>query len=156
MTGGDTPLGRAVFGALVVACFGAFFVTQRLKHTPTVVQRVMMTSYFVPIPGSPHALERISFRIAKADHVTVTVIDSAGDQVATLMAGAPVKRYTQTRLFWNGHRDAGGVPEAGPVAAPGAYRLRFSLRDQNRTLNSPRSFTLTLIPPAHHPASASP
>jgi len=28
-----------VFARLVVASFAAFFVTQRLKHTPTVVQR---------------------------------------------------------------------------------------------------------------------
>ena len=37
------PLARVVFALLVLACFAAFFLTQRLKHTPTAVQRFKLT-----------------------------------------------------------------------------------------------------------------
>ena len=43
--GARTPTGsrRRVFAVLVLACFVAFFLTQRLKHTPTAVQRFKLT-----------------------------------------------------------------------------------------------------------------
>src|SRR5262249_17884676 len=42
---------RAVFALLVAACFAAFFVTQRLKHTPTAVQMFKLTPFFSPSPS---------------------------------------------------------------------------------------------------------
>ena len=40
---GPDWVASAIFAALVAACFAAFFVTQRLKHTPTLVQRFELT-----------------------------------------------------------------------------------------------------------------
>ena len=48
VTAGTDRLARAVFALLVVACFAAFFVTQRLKHTPTAVQAFKLTPFFSP------------------------------------------------------------------------------------------------------------
>jgi len=60
----------------VVACFAAFLITQRLKHTPTVVQLFKLTPSFSPtLPGFTKQ-EAISFKLSRADEVTVT-IDSA-------------------------------------------------------------------------------
>ena len=39
---------RVVFALLVAATFGAFFVAQRLKHTPTVIQQVRGARLFSP------------------------------------------------------------------------------------------------------------
>ena len=58
-------LARAVFALLVLACFVAFFLTQRLKHTPTAVQRFELTPFFSPTPAGHIKQERISFRIAR-------------------------------------------------------------------------------------------
>ncbi|HUB36735.1 MAG TPA: hypothetical protein VL972_07920 [Solirubrobacteraceae bacterium] len=146
----------------MLACFLAFFLTQRLKHTPTAVQRFELTPRFSPAVPGPAAQERISFKLAQADRVTVTIIDSAGDTVATLVRAWPVARYKQFSLRWNGRRGAphgytilhvpshvlpGGLVSVlpdnrGSLAPAGEYRVRVSLRHQHRTVLSPRSFTL--------------
>ncbi len=151
------PLVRGVFAALVLACLGAFFLTQRLKHTPTPVQHFKRTPRFSPYPSGHNKLEQISFKLARADAVTVTVLDAADDPVATLVEGYPVPRYKQFSLRWNGRRGPAHGYEIqrtssghaylvarnrGPLAPPGEYRVRVTLRDQARTLESPWTFTL--------------
>jgi hypothetical protein len=128
-----------VFGLLVVACFAAFAITQRLKHTPTVVQRFELTPFFSPTPSGRHKKERISFRIANTDEVTVTVLDSSGNEVATLTREKRVTRYKQFKLEWNGRRGENG---SGTPAPAGEYRVRVRLRGQSRTVESPRGFKL--------------
>ena len=71
--------------------------------------------------------------------MTVTIVDSAGSEVATLVRGRPVTRYKPFKLRWNGRL---GASSNGPVAPAGKYRVRVSLREQHRTVLSPRSFTL--------------
>jgi len=142
---------------LVLASLAAFFATQRLKHTPTVVQRFELTPYFSPTPRGHVKLEAISFKLARADYVTVTIVDATGSDVATLVRDQYVTRYKQFSLRWNGRRGvahgytfitiAGGrsvllASNHGALARAGEYRVRVSLRRQRRTLLSPRSFTL--------------
>ena len=155
--GGSDPLARTVFALLVLACFAAFFVTQRLKHTPTPVQKFELTPVFSPTPAGRIKAERMSFKLAHADAVTVTIIDVKGDLVATLVRDRPVVRYKQFSLRWNGRRgsasryqlahSASGRPILvptihGPLAAAGEYRVQVGLRDQGKVILSPRSFTL--------------
>ncbi|HXW58238.1 MAG TPA: hypothetical protein VEJ23_02040 [Solirubrobacteraceae bacterium] len=150
-------LAAIVFALLVVACFAAFFVTQRLKHSPTAVQRFELTPRFVPTAGGPLSQERISFKIARADEVTVTIVNSSGDTVATLVRDHPVPRYKQVSLRWNGREGAAvgyalshtpdGTPiltafNRGRLAPEGEYRVRVALRAQHRELLSPRTFEL--------------
>jgi hypothetical protein len=151
------PPARAVFALLVVACFVAFFLTQRLKHTPTAVQLFKLTTRFSPTPVGHIKAERISFRLAKADEVTVSIVDSAGAEVARLLHDYPVASYKQLSLRWTGrfgmaHGYAlvpgpNGHPAlqprlAGRPAPAGEYRVRVTLRKQRRSVLSPRSFTL--------------
>ena len=95
---GADRLAQIVFALLVLACFAAFFVTQRLKHTPTSVQRFKLTPIFSPTPAGHVKEERISFKLANAEKVTVTIVDAAGDTVATLVHDRPVARYKQFKL----------------------------------------------------------
>jgi hypothetical protein len=146
-----------VFALLVLACFAAFFITQRLKHTPTAVQLFKLTPRFSPTPAGHVKEERISFRLARSDAVTVTILDSTGGEVATLVRDRQVRGYKVLSLRWDGRRGvargyrtvtgAGGHPiiiplNAGTLAPAGEYRVRVSLREQRRTVESPRSFTL--------------
>jgi hypothetical protein len=156
--GPTDPLATAVFALLVAACFGAFFLTQRLKHTPTAVQRFQRTPTFAPRSAiAEQREEHISFKLAKADSVTVAIVDSNLDVVATLLRDYPLPRYKQLSLRWNGRRgiargygtlvSASGhrtlVPRtAGPPAPPGEYRVRVNLLRQEREVLSPWSFTL--------------
>lgn len=158
---GDEPfdgrLPAAVFALLVAACFAAFFLTQSLKHTPTAVQMFKLTPRFSPTASGHIKAERISFRIAQEDEVTVTVLDASGARVATLLSDHPLPRYKQLSLRWNGRRGTAhgyalvagpnGVPALeprlrGPEAPAGEYRVRVSLRRRHRSVLSPRSFTL--------------
>lgn len=150
-------LARIVFALLVVGCFAAFVMTQRLKHTPTLVEGFKMDPTFTPGSTGPHKLEAISFELTKPDRVTVTVVSSTGADVATLVRDRPVARYKRLSLRWNGRE---GVADGyavlssphgyksllatlrGPLAPPGEYHVRVILHEQKRTIPSNRDFKL--------------
>jgi hypothetical protein len=153
--GGD-PVAGIVFAVLVVACFAAFLITQRLKHTPTAVHRFELSTAFSPYPGSHANLEEIAFELANAEPVTVAIIDSNGNTVATLVSDFPAPRYKDVSLRWNGRRGTAHrlghlitpagrsipVPDnEGAIAPPGEYRVSLSLRNHGQVL-LPRSFSL--------------
>lgn len=158
--GGATErLARTVFALLVLACLVAFFLTQRLKHTPTAVQTFQLTPFFSPTPAGHVKEAHISFKLSRADETTVTIVSSSGATVATLLRGYPVARYKQFSLRWSGRRGtAHGYSRVagphgtsalapkltGPIAAAGEYRVRVSLREQHRSVLSPRGFKLVL------------
>jgi hypothetical protein len=133
---------RAVFGVLVGITFLGFFVVNRLKHSPAIVQRVMLTPTFSPTVGAPDPLERISFRIKQTDDVSVTIVDSRGDPVATLTHAYHLRRYTQLQLGWNGRTDSGAPAPAG------TYQVRITLLSQARSVIPPRTFDLVANPGA--------
>jgi hypothetical protein len=151
------PLARLVFAVLVVACFAAFFVTQRLKHTPTAVQSFKLSPAFSPYPAGHVKVEAISFELGHVDAVTVAIVDSHEGVVATLVQGHRIPGYKRFSLRWNGRRGTadrfvtatspGGRAileplNEGALAPPGEYRVRVTLSEQNRTVLSPRSFNL--------------
>lgn len=155
--GRPDPLAPIVFAALVLACFVAFFITQRLKHTPTNVQEFRRTPVFSPTPQGHDKLEEISFKLAHAERVTVQIIDSDGNLVATLLRGYPLPRYKKLSLRWNGRRGTAGryevreTPRGQPYVVPdntgrpapgGEYRVRLNLSGQRNPVLSPWSFTL--------------
>ncbi len=144
------PLAAAVFLLLVLACIGALFVTQRLKHTATVVQEIRLAPAFAPTAAAGGPSEATSFRTANNDDVTVEVIDGSGNVVATVIADHPQRRYRHLYLYWDGHTGPCAAPAAatcpstmtGPLAAPGSYRLRITLLHERRTVDSPNAFRL--------------
>ncbi len=155
--GAGERLARAIFALLVLACFVAFFLTQHLKHTPTVVQTFRLTPDFSPTPAGNVKEEKISFKLARADEVTVQIVEPSGALVATLLRDYPVARYKALSLRWTGRRGTArsyalvpgpnGRPALSPrlhgaPAAPGVYRVSVSLRAQRRTVFSPRDFRL--------------
>ena len=151
------PLARVVFAALVLACLAAFVITQRLKHTPTAVQSFKLTPIFAPVPAGHIKAERISFKLANAERVTVTIRDSDERTAATLVRDWPVARYKQFSLSWNGREGAAQIkavalgpdgttvvtPVNGGAPAPaGEYHVRVYLHEQHRAVLSPTGFTL--------------
>jgi hypothetical protein len=149
------PRARAVFALLVLACFAAFFVTQRLKHTPTVIAHFELTPRFSPTGHIKQ--EGISFKITRADAVTVTIIDANANVVATLVRNRHIARYKEFSLRWNGRRGTAHryrtlatetgrsilfPVTVGSLAPAGEYRVEVSLRRQGRIVILPRGFTL--------------
>jgi hypothetical protein len=153
---GSDPLARTVFALLVLACLAAFLITQHVKHTPTAVQDFELTPFFSPYPGGHLKLASIAFKLEHAEAATVTIVDAAGNTVATLVRGHPVARYKTFSLVWNGRRGEArrervthtphGLPVIVPItegrlAPAGEYRVRVAL-SHHRPVFSPQSFTL--------------
>ncbi len=146
-----------VFAALLLACLAAFVITQRLKHTPTAVQSFKLTPIFAPTPAGRHKVEKISFKLANAEPVTVTILDADERAVATLVRDRPVARYKQFSLRWNGREGSAYIktvalgPDGTTIVTPvntgapapaGEYHVRVYLHEQRRAVLSPTGFTL--------------
>jgi flagellar hook assembly protein FlgD len=137
-----TLLARLTFAALVVATFGAFFATQRLKRTPPPVNSVLATPLFSPNrDGRGNERARLSFTIKKDDDVTVDVISRAGDRVARIADGRALKAYRRLSLSWDGRDD-----DRRPVK-DGAYLYRVALRREGRTVTLPDAVVKDTTPP---------
>jgi hypothetical protein len=154
--------GAVVFAVLVLATVGGLFLAQRIKHTPTSVQGFEFHPLSFSPTGPVRTSTRVSFRIAHADAVTVTIVGSSGETVATLVRDLPWQRYLRLCLTWNGRRGVGHVePNAparaaagicpaepavslpsGRVAPAGDYRVRVGLRRTGHSVISPSSFAL--------------
>jgi hypothetical protein len=145
-----TAAARVVFALLVGATFGAFFLAQRLKHSPTVIQQVMVTPVFSPNQDGRFDRARINFKLKEADNVTVTVVDHAGDAVRTLAEDEHLPAYRPTRFTWDG-RDGGGrlVPD-------GLYRTRVTLRREGRSIVVPGAFRKDTVAPSPRVVSIGP
>nr|MDQ4042164.1 hypothetical protein [Actinomycetota bacterium] len=134
-----TRLAQVAFAVLVVATLAAFFVTQRLKQTPRLVQTLSVTEIF-----SPHVEFRkagIRIRLKRDDDATVSLLDEDGDVVRRLARNRPMRAGVPVQLLWNG-RDA-----AGQVVPDGRYRVRVGLRRQGRSVTLLDEITVDGTPP---------
>lgn len=137
-------LGVAVFWALALASFAAFFLAQRLKHTPTAVQQLKFDAAFYPHGGGTPAREAISFEIEREDLVTVRILNAGGAPVATLARERPLRAYTLSHMYWNGRRGSstGVSGPSGAFAAMGEYRVAVSLARRKVEVRSPSGIEL--------------
>ena len=117
-----TLFARVVFVVLVGATFAAFFVAQRLKGAPPVVRVTKVAKFFSPNGDGVRDRNEIHLRLKQADDVTVSIVDSGGDEVRRLVANVRAQPYRPLNLSWDGRTDAGSV------APDGGYRLRIALR----------------------------
>ncbi|HEY1539360.1 MAG TPA: N,N-dimethylformamidase beta subunit family domain-containing protein [Solirubrobacteraceae bacterium] len=132
---------RIAFALLVCATFAAFFVAQELKSTPPLVQHVTADRYFSPNHDGRLDHEHASFDLKRADDVTATVVDHAGDSVRVLFSDRSFPAKRKIRLVWDGTRaDHEMVPD-------GTYRIRLNLRRQGRAVLLPRNIVKDTKPP---------
>jgi hypothetical protein len=136
-----TAAARVAFALLVCATFGAFFVAQQLKSTPPLVVDLTVTPFFSPNGDGRFDRARASFRVPGDDEVTVTVLDSRGDEVRELLDRRRVRRGRRVRVAWDGRT------EDRAVAPDGIYRIRASLRRQGRSATLPRDILKDTRPP---------
>jgi flagellar hook assembly protein FlgD len=124
-----------VFAVLVAATFAAFFVAQRLKNAPSVVQRFQATYLFSPNRDGRFDRAHVTFRIKKADDVTVELVNRDGDPVKTLLDDRHLAAYKpiEPSLSWD------GTDDDGKVVPDGLYRVRITLRHLGRSVIPQRS-----------------
>lgn len=124
-----------VFALLVLATVAAFAWSQRLKRDPLVLDRVTFgkpaSRSFTPNGDCRFDRIRIRFRTTQSDQVTAQVVKPGGKLVVTLVRDQFLKRYKFHTFYWDGRSREGGM------AAPGRYKLRVKLLDQDRVLVPP-------------------
>ncbi|MDX6689118.1 MAG: hypothetical protein QOG15_575 [Solirubrobacteraceae bacterium] len=137
-----TSFARAVFAVLVCATFAAFFVAQKLKSRPPIVQHVSVPSpELSPNGDGRHDRVFAAFDLKHADDITVKVIQRDGDEVRTLVADRAVSAHVRQRVKWDGRDDRGReVPD-------GVYRIRVNLRRQGRAVTLQRNIVKDTRPP---------
>jgi flagellar hook assembly protein FlgD len=143
-------LAAGVFGVLVVATFGAFFVAQRLKNSPPVLGEIGVRPYFSPNGDGRFDVTRVTVRVKETDDITVAVIDTEGDEVRELTSNRHVHAGELVRLKWNGRTDD------GRRAPDGRYRYRITLRHQGRSVKLATSVRLDTTPPRPRVTSVGP
>jgi hypothetical protein len=124
-------LARFLPALLVVALLGgsaaAFAVTERLKLERSPILDTRVDKQVSPTSGFP---ARISFRLRKADNLSVAIVDADGKVVRERVTPHHVPKGVQ-HLTWDGRDDA-GVP-----VADGEYKPRIHLAGQHRTILLP-------------------
>jgi type III secretion system FlhB-like substrate exporter len=130
-----TTLARVVFLALVAATFGAFFVAQRLKGAPPVVQ-LQGQRWFSPNGDG------------RKDHADL--IDAAGNPIRRLVTERAIRPSSPVHLRWDGRTDSGAI------APDGVYRVRGTLLEQGRSVVNPKLITLDTTPPRPRVVSIKP
>ncbi len=130
----------ALVVVLLAATAAAFAVTEHLKLEPTPITGPRLDKVFSPVCECPSLSGRLSFRLRRADTLTVTVRDSQGHEVRELVGGGRFRKGL-VGLTWDGRDDAGQlVPE-------GSYRIRIELRDARRTIVLPYPIRVDVTPP---------
>lgn len=145
-----TRVAKVAFALLVVATFGAFFVAQRLKATPSLVLDARAYPVFSPNQDGRKDGARWSFMLKRDDQMSVSVVDADGEAVRTLADGRQTAAYDRQAFDWNGRTDE------GTMAPDGTYRIRVSLRRQGRTIVVQRATEKDTVPPSPRVLSIGP
>jgi hypothetical protein len=116
--------------ALLGATAAAFAVAERLKLEPSPVLGPQVERYFSPGCQCPNSSAELRFRLAKRDVVTITVLDSTGRPVRTLLQSTPLHRG-RILVRWD------GKGSDGRAVSQGQYRYRLRLLRKGRTVELP-------------------
>ena len=136
-----TLVARITFMILVAATFAAFFVAQRLKSEPPVIDVRRLTTFVSPNGDGRRDVSNISITIKKADDATIDVVTADGDRVRRLADAVAMRPHRPLRLRWDGRDDAGRrVPD-------GRYRLRVALHKEGRSAIVQKTINVDTRPP---------
>ena len=128
-----TTLARVVFLALVAATFGAFFVAQRLKGSPPVVQLQGPALALAQRRRAQGPRASFALRVRESDVLTAD-LDRRGRQprpAARSPSGRSGPSQRRSACTWDGRTDD------GTIAPDGVYRIAGSLLEQGRSVDQP-------------------
>jgi hypothetical protein len=130
----------ALVAALLVATSSAFVVTEKLKLTRNPIIGPRVDKVFSPTCDCTTGAASITFRLRRADRVSVQIVDTDGALVRELARSRTQARAPVTYL-WDG-RDGDGR-----VVDEGTYRPRVHLDAQRRTIVMPNRIRVDVTPP---------
>ena len=126
---------------LLAATAAAFALTQGLKLEKSPILGTRVQQVFSPVckPGCGRETALIEFKLRKADHLTVSIVEG-GEVVRTIERN---RSYPKGRVAieWDGRDDAGRVlPE-------GEYQPRIHVHGERQTITLPNPIKLDVTPP---------
>jgi hypothetical protein len=134
---------------LIVATAGAFARTELLKLETNPVSGPRVDKQFSPVCRCLDDRAHISFRLRRADHVSLSIVDSKGHTVIRLVSDHAL-RAGRVTFAWNG-RD-----EQGDIVPEGRYRPKLELAHHHRTIVLPDPIRVDTTPPKVRIVSAKP
>jgi hypothetical protein len=129
-----------LFALFVIATGGAFFVTQRLKRSTPIVERVFFQQWIGPTCKCDKDHVTLRFDLPEAQRVTVSLVNRDGEVVKTFADDLFLSNGTHP-FRWDGRGDD------GLVVPDGAYRMRVGLREEGRSVTAPRVLRVDTRPP---------
>jgi hypothetical protein len=127
--------------AVLAATAVAFVVTEDLKLEPDPIARPRIDPTVSPGCRCAHQTARIAFRLRAEDVLTLTIADSDGKVVRTLLREARFRPGSH-QFGWDG-RD-----QAGRVVPDGRYQPRVELQRLGRTIDFARRITVDTSRPS--------
>lgn len=124
-----TRRAQVVLGLLALATLAGLVTAQRIKGRPADLRGVYVAPFFSPNGDGRRDTMSVSFRLARPDVVSVTVLDAEGRAVRGLAVARPVPARRRVRFRWDGRTGA------GTRAPRGTYRIRVDLRQRDRTID---------------------
>lgn len=134
---------------LIAATAAAFARTELLKLEPNPVSGPRVDKDFSPVCGCANDRASISFRLRRADHLAVSIVDSGGHTIAQV-AKSRAFHAGRVSFTWDG-RDADGN-----VVAEGSYRPKLELARHGRTIVLPDPIRVDTTPPKLRVLATSP
>jgi hypothetical protein len=110
---------------LLVATAGAFAITQHLKDERSPLYAVQVSAgatpdgrrglpvVISPVCNCSTSVARVGFELRHPEHVTVTIVDSDGNTVATRINDHLLGGHTAQHVVWGGRTDSGAVVPDG-------------------------------------------
>ncbi len=118
----------------------AFAVSEGLKLEKTPITATKVDKVFSPVCGCPMRRARIAFRLRKADRLTISMVDSEGRRIRTLVDGRRFGRGLH-HFTWNGRDDG------GRLVLEGKYRPKVELSGADRTIVLPNPIRVDVTRP---------
>jgi hypothetical protein len=122
--------------SLLVATATAFAVTEHLKLEDSPV----INTRFAPRFSPDKAEERIGFRLRREEEISLDIADSNG-AIVKHAVGSGVFGQAYHQFAWDGRDDS------GEIVPDGVYRVQLTLKDEDRTIEFPRTITVDSTPP---------
>jgi hypothetical protein len=122
--------------ALLVATATAFAVTEHLKLEDSPVSKTRFAARFSP----KLVEERIGFQLRREEEISLDIADANG-KVVKHAVGAGVFGQGYQQFAWDGRDDS------GRIVPDGTYHVQLTLKDENRTIEFPRTVTVDSTAP---------
>jgi flagellar hook capping protein FlgD len=135
---------------LLVATAAAFAITEHLKLIKSPVYGTQVSKVLSPVCHCATDKATIQIRLRRRDDVTVTIVNSGGDTVATIAAGAHELPHQPYTFVWHGRTDA------GTLVPDGVYHPWVQLANARRTFRFPNKITVDTQAPKVLSASGRP